>query len=258
VRKLRIIVVVDETSYYHPDLMQGLLENLNSEIAGVARVTKIKSSLFTWIAKRTTTILPGELARMLWRNVGCFLQNITPYLPKKRFYVKSVLKNFNKESIDVEYNINKPEYLTWISNKKPDLIICFSFLYFGDEILKIPSLGCINRHSSLLPSYAGVLPIFNAIRFKETNTGVTIHFMTKEFDAGEIITQIEYPFDNTKSVDILCIQNFKYALTAILESVEKIRRGNLVPVTNSYPKSYFSSPKKEEIKKFRDVNGRFI
>lgn len=256
--KLRILIVVDETSYYHPDLMQGFLEKLNSEVVGVARVTKIKSSLFTWISKRPSIILPGEWARMLWRNIGCFLQNITPFIPNKRFYVKTVLKEFNQDFIDVEYSVNKPEYTDWIKDKRPDLIICFSFLYFGKTILNIAPLGCINRHSSLLPSYAGVFPMFNVVRFKETHTGTSIHYMTKEIDDGKILTQIKYRFDNTKSVDELYIENFKHGLTAALDAVEKIRNGNTDPVVNNYPKTYYTFPKEEEIKSFREANGRFI
>src|SRR5215471_4539592 len=47
-------------------------------------------------------------------------------------------------------------------------------------LLRIPRLGCINVHSSLLPKYRGAAPVNWAIANGETRTGVTI----MQMDAG--------------------------------------------------------------------------
>ena len=62
-----------------------------------------------------------------------------------------------------------------------------------EDILEAPKYGSINVHSSLLPKYRGAAPINWAILNGEETTGVTIMYMAKELDAGDIILQKETP-----------------------------------------------------------------
>lgn len=50
-------------------------------------------------------------------------------------------------------------------------------------------LGAFNMHGSYLPSYRGRAPLNWAIINGEDHTGVTLHFMVKEADAGDIVDQ---------------------------------------------------------------------
>ena len=56
-----------------------------------------------------------------------------------------------------------------------------------------PRLGCINVHASLLPKYRGGAPVHYAILNGDEKTGVTIMYMVKKMDAGNIIYQKETP-----------------------------------------------------------------
>ena len=77
-----------------------------------------------------------------------------------------------------------------LSKLKPDLIVVVAYgRLLPNEILSLPSKGCINVHPSLLPKYRGCAPINWAIINGETETGVTIIYMSSELDAGDIITQ---------------------------------------------------------------------
>lgn len=58
-----------------------------------------------------------------------------------------------------------------------------------ENILKIPELGSINIHYSLLPKYRGASPVESAILNGETETGVTIQQMEYKMDSGPIIAQ---------------------------------------------------------------------
>ena len=58
-----------------------------------------------------------------------------------------------------------------------------------------PKLGSINVHSSLLPKYRGAAPINWAVLNGDAVTGVTIMYMAKELDAGDIISAAETPID---------------------------------------------------------------
>ena len=87
-------------------------------------------------------------------------------------------------------NINHPVWVNRIRAMAPDLI--FSAYYreiVKPEILAIPRCGAVNLHGSLLPKYRGRVPINWAIINGETETGVTLHYMTAKPDAGDIIDQ---------------------------------------------------------------------
>ena len=55
------------------------------------------------------------------------------------------------------------------------------------EVLDCPRLGCINVHASLLPKYRGGAPVHYAILNGDEKTGVTIMYMVKKMEAGNII-----------------------------------------------------------------------
>ncbi|MCQ2352134.1 MAG: bifunctional UDP-4-amino-4-deoxy-L-arabinose formyltransferase/UDP-glucuronic acid oxidase ArnA [Victivallaceae bacterium] len=87
-------------------------------------------------------------------------------------------------------SVNHPVWVARIREMKPDFI--FSFYYrdiLKEDILSIPRLGAINLHGSLLPKYRGRVPINWAIINGETETGVTLHYMVREADAGDIVDQ---------------------------------------------------------------------
>ena len=73
---------------------------------------------------------------------------------------------------------------------KPDLIITAAYgQMIPQAILDTPRLGCINVHASLLPKYRGGAPVHYAILNGDEKTGVTIMYMVKKMDAGNIIYQ---------------------------------------------------------------------
>ncbi|MDK8289730.1 MAG: methionyl-tRNA formyltransferase, partial [Staphylococcus lugdunensis] len=71
-----------------------------------------------------------------------------------------------------------------------DLIVTAAFGQLLPEVLlEKPKYGAINVHASLLPKYRGGAPIHQAIIDGETETGITIMYMVKKLDAGNIIAQ---------------------------------------------------------------------
>lgn len=74
----------------------------------------------------------------------------------------------------------------------PDLIVVVAYgKILPDDILSIPTYGCINVHGSLLPKYRGSAPIQRAVLAGETRTGVTTMYLASEMDAGDIIYSAE-------------------------------------------------------------------
>ena len=87
-------------------------------------------------------------------------------------------------------DINHPIWIQRIKALAPDII--FSFYYrnlISSGILNIPPAGCLNLHGSLLPRYRGRCPINWVLVNGETQTGVTLHYMTLRPDDGDVVCQ---------------------------------------------------------------------
>jgi len=87
-------------------------------------------------------------------------------------------------------SINTPESLEQLQKWKPDLIVVLAYgQILKPEVLEVAPLGCINVHTSLLPKYRGAAPIQWAVANGESETGVTIMYMDKGMDTGDIILE---------------------------------------------------------------------
>ncbi|MEY8291248.1 methionyl-tRNA formyltransferase [Carnobacteriaceae bacterium 52-44] len=81
-----------------------------------------------------------------------------------------------------------------ILDMEPDLLITAAYgQYVPTKLLKAPKYRAINVHASLLPKYRGAAPIHYAVLEGEDVTGITIMYMEKVMDAGNIIAQREIP-----------------------------------------------------------------
>lgn len=98
---------------------------------------------------------------------------------------------------------SSPAYQTFVEQVRslaPDLILVNSYsMLLQEDVLSIPGGGAINVHTALLPRYRGSNPFQWVIINNETETGVTMHYMTADFDAGDIVAQRRVPvlFEDT-------------------------------------------------------------
>lgn len=58
--------------------------------------------------------------------------------------------------------------------------------------LRVPRLGFLNLHPSLLPAYRGPTPVFWQLR-DGASTGVTVHYLDEGLDTGDIAMQAAVP-----------------------------------------------------------------
>jgi UDP-4-amino-4-deoxy-L-arabinose formyltransferase/UDP-glucuronic acid dehydrogenase (UDP-4-keto-hexauronic acid decarboxylating) len=112
--------------------------------------------------------------------------------PQENIYFKSCAMLAAQHDIPVfaPQNVNHPLWQEKITEMQPDVI--FSFYYrklLGDEILSLAPGGAFNLHGSLLPRYRGRAPANWVLVNGETETGVTLHYMTAAADAGDIVAQ---------------------------------------------------------------------
>jgi methionyl-tRNA formyltransferase len=96
-------------------------------------------------------------------------------------------------------NLKDPDFINDLKKLNADLFIVVAFRMLPEEVWKIPALGTINLHASLLPDYRGAAPINHVIINGESRTGVTTFFIDEKIDTGSILLREEvqiFPFEN--------------------------------------------------------------
>ncbi|MCD2256220.1 methionyl-tRNA formyltransferase [Agrilactobacillus fermenti] len=92
----------------------------------------------------------------------------------------------------------------FIKSVQPDLIITAAFGQFlPTSVLRSAKVAAVNVHGSLLPKYRGGAPIQMAIMNGESTTGITIMYMAKKMDAGDILAQQAVPITEDETSDSL-------------------------------------------------------
>lgn len=77
-----------------------------------------------------------------------------------------------------------------IGKYSPDVIVVSCFARkLPDSVLSIPRIACFNLHPSLLPAYRGPVPLFWQFRAGVKKFGITLHRMSTQLDAGNIVAQ---------------------------------------------------------------------
>ena len=141
---------------------------------------------------------------------GTNAENIINYFKKTDFASVTLLLSNNKEAKVLERvkkhsipslvftkdELNKTDLITkTLHNERPDLIVLAGFLLkFPENILNIFSNKVINIHPALLPKFGGkgmygMRVHEKVIENSEKETGITIHYVNKNYDEGAIIFQ---------------------------------------------------------------------
>ncbi|MGH9459410.1 MAG: methionyl-tRNA formyltransferase [Thermoanaerobaculia bacterium] len=95
------------------------------------------------------------------------------------------------------------------------------------EILRIPAIAPLNVHFSLLPKHRGTSPLFWTYLHDDHVTGVSIHRLTDELDAGEIVIQKEVPLDRGVRGHDLYASLIEVAADLIEDTMTRIEEGRL-------------------------------
>lgn len=143
--------------------------------------------------------------------------------PVKEYAIEKNLKVFQPEKI-----VNNNEFKDEIRSLNPDLVCVVAYgVILPKSFLKIPPLGCINLHPSMLPNYRGPAPIQWAILNGDKKTGVTIMYLNEKMDAGDIIAQKEVEIDEDETTGDLWNRLSELGAKLLLQVVNNIAKGKI-------------------------------
>lgn len=121
------------------------------------------------------------------------------------------------------------EALRLVEELAPELIVVAAYgRILPEDILNTPPYGSINVHSSILPKYRGAAPINWAILNGDSVTGVTIMYMAKELDAGDVILCRETAIDPDEDAQTLTARLAALGADTLAEAVERLHDGTAV------------------------------
>ncbi len=164
--------------------------------------------------------------------------------PKPDHHMYSAFKQFvqNKQLNFIPYtDLKSKDLIQQIKDLNVDLAVVCSFNYkIPKELLESTKDGFINLHPSLLPAYRGANPYSRVIMDNEKETGVTLHYMSEEFDKGDIILQSRCPIEKEETMGTIfnktndiCIQ----LLLAALKEYEQRQLPRIAQAEGEYPKA---------------------
>lgn len=165
----------------------------------------------------------------------------------KKVALENNIEIYQPKTIKTEYQ--------YILDKKPDIIItCAYGQIIPMELLEYPKYKCINVHGSLLPKLRGGAPIHHAIINGDKVTGITIMYMDKKMDAGDIISKKEVEILDSDTLDTLYSKMSIVGSELLIDTLPSIIKGtNLRIKQDENEVSYgFNITKEDEIINFND------
>ena len=185
------------------------------------------------------TILKKNIAICAYGTVG---KALTKFILGKKEYIdnikfvctlekdiehKNIKKMYSKLKIPVyeNINVNHDRFKKSILENNIDIV----FLLWWPTIVKQESIdlvnvGYVNLHPSLLPFNRGMHPYYWSI-VKNTPSGVSIHFINKNIDEGELICQKEIKKDITETGESLYKKAHQAIIKLFKEHYVKIIKG---------------------------------
>lgn len=125
----------------------------------------------------------------------------------------------------------------------PELIVVVAYgRILPSYVLEYPKYGCINVHGSLLPEYRGASPVQSAIIDGKEETGITVMYMDKGLDTGDMILKKSCSIDIDDNQETLFSKLEGLGTEALLETIELIEKGEAKRIPQEHVKSTYASP----------------
>jgi methionyl-tRNA formyltransferase len=129
--------------------------------------------------------------------------------------------------VDVIVSNHPQRWAAMLAPLRPDLIVSGGFPWrIPADVLALPRLGAINFHDALLPRHRGPNATGWVFRMDDAETGVTIHRITPEFDAGPILAQARVPVTDDDTWSTLLSQFAEHMPGLLRQALERIARGD--------------------------------
>lgn len=149
-------------------------------------------------------------------------------------------------------------YVKLESGSLPSFDLGISYLYqkrLKESIISYPPMGIINFHPAPVSVHKGVAACCYALLKGYEEWAVTAHYVTKNFDDGDIIYESWFPIRGAvTSIEVEKIAQ-EQSILLLEKIVEKLSSGEKLPRTKQEPNKgqYFS---RKDLETAKDVSGK--
>jgi folate-dependent phosphoribosylglycinamide formyltransferase PurN len=151
-------------------------------------------------------ILRRRLKKLgLFQVIGqvLFLTFAVPFIPARKKRIAAILAAYKlsneqipEDEIMSITSVHEESFASWLMNQEYDLVCINGTRILSQQLLDTINSPIINIHVGITPSYRGVHGGYWALREGRPDLfGVTLHYVDKGIDTGEIIAQSVLPTD---------------------------------------------------------------
>lgn len=165
-----------------------------------------------------------------WRYFLWRIREKNYYLVNKDKFISAVdMARFYDIPFEVFKYINDVESVNYLKSLNADVIVTAYFnQMLSDEVIGLSNIASINVHRSFLPSYRGANSSFWQLANNEKETGVTVHYLTKCADEGNILGQTKFEISDNDTLVSLCHKSVYHTIPLLRSVLSDLSKGKVV------------------------------
>lgn len=133
--------------------------------------------------------------------------------------------------VELSADINSVEFLDRVERYNVDLFVSMSFnQIFKERTINYPPLKTINCHAGKLPYYRGRNILNWALINDEKEFGITVHYVDKGIDTGDIILQRTFPISDEDDYSTLLNTAYVGCSDVLYDAIKLIQNGSATPI----------------------------
>ena len=262
-KRKKIYLIVQNEPFFIPKIILFLSKYKKYiEIIGITilKPSRKNKTMIDWLKERLIIYRLSELVIVTFCLAYVFIANrLGNKVERAQFSSRNLSKLLGINIKDTS-SINSEEYIDFLKLKKPDIVVSISCPeIFGNKIISIPKLVCINAHGTLLPKHRGVHGSWWTLFNKDKWAGSTIHLIESKLDSGDILasdkvklgygeTQFSVAYKTKYIISRLLIKVF---LNLMLDK----QNNTTMDLTKG---NYNYAPNQHEVQNFRDKKLKVI
>lgn len=160
--------------------------------------------------------------------------------PVKTWAIENNIPYIQPEKLDQEFTLK-------LSTLNFELFIVIAYgKILPESLIKLPRLGSINIHYSLLPKYRGASPLESALLNGDETTGIAIQQMEYKMDSGPILAKVEVPIDPNNTIIEMRKKLITLGAEKLVEILPKIFNEEIKSIPQDEGKATFCKKIKKE------------
>ncbi len=148
--------------------------------------------------------------------------------------VKRVAEEAGIELLQPE-KARDPELLARLQKIEADVAVVVAYgRILPAELLRVPPLGFVNVHFSLLPAYRGAAPVQHAVMNGDDRTGVCLIVLTEGMDEGPVLACEETPIQKHETAGSVGERLAEMGARLLVPALLSYESGEIVPIEQDH------------------------